>query len=60
MAGRSAVIGTFLALLEMARLRLVRVFQDREEGQAPGEIVVEARETLGDGAPGADGVEEYR
>ena len=59
-AGRSAVIGTFLAVLEMARLRLVRVFQAQEDGPAHGEIVVEARETLGEGAPGPDGVEEYR
>jgi segregation and condensation protein A len=60
MAGRSAVIGTFLAVLEMARLRLVRVFQAQDEGPVHGEIVVEARETLGEGAPGPDGVEEYR
>jgi segregation and condensation protein A len=59
-AGRSAIIGTFLAVLEMARLRLVRVFQSSDDGPAPGEIVVEARETLGEGVPGADGVEEYR
>ncbi len=59
-AGRSAVIGTFLAVLEMARLRLVRVFQAQEDGPAHGEIVVEARETLGEGTPGPDGVEEYR
>jgi segregation and condensation protein A len=49
--GRAAVIATFLAVLEMARLRLLRVFQTAaEEG---GTIAVEARETLGDGAPGA-------
>jgi segregation and condensation protein A len=60
MAGRSAVIGTFLAVLEMARLRLVRIFQAQEEGPVHGEIVVEARETLGEGTPGPDGVEEYR
>jgi segregation and condensation protein A len=59
-SGRSAVIGTFLAILEMARLRLVRVFQAQDDGPTGGEIVVEARETLGEGAPGADGVEEYR
>jgi segregation and condensation protein A len=59
-AGRSAVIGTFLAVLEMARLRLVRIFQAQEEGPVHGEIVVEARETLGEGTPGPDGVEEYR
>jgi segregation and condensation protein A len=58
--GRSAIIGTFLAILEMARLRLVRMFQAEDTGTAPGEIVVEARETLGEGPPGADGVEEYR
>jgi len=49
--GRSAVIATFLALLEMARLRLLRIFQapgDEAGAGAGAEIVVEASETLGD------------
>ncbi len=49
---RAAVIATFLAVLEMAKLRLLRVFQATEE--EGGLIVVEARETLGEGAPGAE------
>ncbi len=40
-----------LAVLEMARLRLLRVFQAAEE--EGGAIVVEARETLGEGSPEA-------
>ncbi len=55
---RSAVIATFLALLEMARLKLIRVRQDRTDAGGEGEIVVEARETLGDGAVTA--TEDYR
>jgi len=48
-SSRSAVIATFLALLEMARLRLLRTFQASDhEGRAGAEILVEARETLGD------------
>jgi segregation and condensation protein A len=49
---RAAVIATFLAVLEMAKLRLLRVFQAAEE--EGGAVVVEARETLGEGAPGAE------
>jgi segregation and condensation protein A len=49
--GRAGVIATFLAVLEMARLRLLRVFQAAAE--QGGEIVVEARETLGEGPPEA-------
>jgi len=53
---RAAVIATFLAILEMARLRLLRVFQAAaDEG---GAIVVEARETLGDGP--TDAGTDYR
>ncbi|HTP52009.1 MAG TPA: segregation/condensation protein A [Anaeromyxobacteraceae bacterium] len=60
-AGRTAVIATFLAVLEMARLRLLRVFQEAAgESGAGGEIVVEASETLGSGFSGPEGVEEYR
>jgi len=57
--GRSSVLATFLAILEMARLRLVRIFQALLDDARPGgEIVVEARETLGDDAP--EGQEDYR
>ena len=49
--GRAGVIATFLAVLEMARLRLLRVFQ--AAAQEGGAIVVEARETLGEGSPEA-------
>jgi segregation and condensation protein A len=59
--GRAAIIAAFLAVLEMTRLRLVRVFQAPvDESGTDGEIVVEARETLGDGSSGPEGVEEYR
>jgi len=57
--GRSAVIATFLALLEMARLKLVRLWQPSAEEAGPGaEILVEAKETLGDGAVAV--TEDYR
>jgi len=58
---RSEVIATFLAILEMAKLMLVRVYQAsyEEAGAIGAEILVEARDTLGDGAtPGSQ--EEYR
>ncbi|HET9553599.1 MAG TPA: segregation/condensation protein A [Anaeromyxobacteraceae bacterium] len=58
---RSAIIATFLAILEMAKLKLVRIFQAGcdEAGGAGAEILVEAKDTLGDGgAPGPQ--EEYR
>jgi segregation and condensation protein A len=56
---RANVLATFLALLEMARLRLVRIFQAALEEAGPGaEIIVEARDTLGDDVP--QGQEEYR
>ncbi|HVP69324.1 MAG TPA: segregation/condensation protein A [Anaeromyxobacteraceae bacterium] len=58
---RSAVIAAFLAVLEMSRLRLVRLYQAAaDEGGADAEIIVEARETLGDGFSDAGGVEDYR
>ncbi len=58
--GRSAVIATFLAVLEMARLKLLRLFQPAvDEAGAGAEIVVEARETLGDG-PLEPTTEDYR
>jgi len=56
---RAAVISTFLAILEMAKLKLIRVFQAPHDEAGPGaEILVEARDTLGDGVPG--GQEDYR
>lgn len=59
--GRTAIIASFLAILEMAKLRLLRVVQALPEpGAEAGEILVEARETLGDGLPEAGGVEDYR
>lgn len=59
--GRPAVIAAFLAVLEMVKLRLLRIFQrPGDEGGLESEIMVEARETLGDGAVGTEGVEEYR
>jgi segregation and condensation protein A len=59
--GRPAVIAAFLAILEMARLRLVRVSQaPLDEAGPDAEIVVEARETLGEGSAGPMGVEDYR
>ncbi|HSB21413.1 MAG TPA: segregation/condensation protein A [Anaeromyxobacteraceae bacterium] len=58
--GRSDVIATFLAILEMARLRLLRVFQAaREDGGAGGEIAIEATASLGEG-PVERGGEDYR
>jgi segregation and condensation protein A len=51
---RWGVVATFLALLEMARLGLVRIRQAAADEGSPGsEIVVEATETLGEGAPAA-------
>jgi segregation and condensation protein A len=59
--GRSALISAFLAILEMAKLRLLRVVQaPAAEDGTVGEILVEARETLGDVLPGTEGLEEYR
>ena len=58
---RSEVIATFLAILEMAKLRLIRIYQAShdEAGAAGAEILVEAQDTLGDGStPGSQ--EEYR
>ncbi|HET6439008.1 MAG TPA: segregation/condensation protein A [Anaeromyxobacter sp.] len=56
---RANVLATFLAILEMARLRLILIRQPAlPEGGPDAEIVVEARETLGDGMP--PGQEDYR
>jgi segregation and condensation protein A len=58
---RSEVIATFLAILEMAKLKLIRIYQATydEAGEAGAEILVEAKDTLGDGStPGSQ--EEYR
>jgi segregation and condensation protein A len=58
---RGEVIATFLAVLEMAKLKLVRIFQAGvdEAGSAGAEILVEARDTLGDDVPPGS-TEEYR
>jgi segregation and condensation protein A len=59
--GRSEVISTFLAILEMAKLKLIRISQAPidQVGAIGSEILVEARDTLGDGStPGFQ--EEYR
>ena len=59
--GRPDIIATFLALLEMAKLKLIRIYQASfdEAGAAGAEILVEAKDTLGDGTPvGAQ--EDYR
>jgi segregation and condensation protein A len=57
---RPGVISTFLAILEMAKLKLIRIYQaPHDEGGPGGEILVEARDTLGEGVP--EGHEEdYR
>ena len=56
---RAAVISTFLAILEMAKLKLVRVTQAPLDEAGPGaEILVEARDTLGEELLGAK--EDYR
>ncbi len=57
---RAGVISTFLAILEMAKLKLVRIYQaPHDEAGAGAEILVEARDTLGEGVP--EGHEEdYR
>ncbi|HET6923360.1 MAG TPA: segregation/condensation protein A [Anaeromyxobacteraceae bacterium] len=53
--GRAGIIATFLAVLEMARLRLLRLFQARgQDGAAGEEIAVEPTETLGEGSPGTE------
>jgi segregation and condensation protein A len=55
---RSGVIATFLALLEMAKLKLIRIYQATDVEATGAEIMVEARETLGEGA--AVSTEDYR
>lgn len=56
---RASVIAAFLAILEMAKLMLIRIFQAPHDEAGPAaEILVEARETLGEGAVG--GQEDYR
>jgi segregation and condensation protein A len=58
---RSNVIATFLAILEMAKLKLIRIYQaSLDEAGGPGaEIIVEAKDTLGDDVP-QDQQEDYR
>jgi segregation and condensation protein A len=49
---RANVLTTFLAILEMAKLRLIRIYQAALDEAGPGaEIIVEARDTLGDDVP---------
>jgi segregation and condensation protein A len=56
---RGEVIATFLAVLEMAKLKLIRIFQASLDEAGPGaEILVEARDTLGEATPA--GGEDYR
>src|SRR5512142_1394100 len=57
---RPGVISTFLAILEMAKLKLIRIYQaPHDDGGQAAEILVEARDTLGEGVP--EGHEEdYR
>ncbi len=56
---RAEVIATFLAILEMAKLKLIRIYQAALDEAGPGaEILVEARDTLGDDVP--QGQEDYR
>jgi len=58
---RADVIATFLAVLEMAKLKLIRIYQASidEAGAAGAEILVEAKDTLGDGSA-VGSQEEYR
>jgi segregation and condensation protein A len=56
---KSNVIATFLAILEMAKLKLIRIYQAALDEAGPGaEILVEAKATLGDDVP--SGQEDYR
>ena len=56
---RSAIIATFLAILEMARLKLLRVTQaPADEAGAGAEIVIQANESLAGAAIQA--TEDYR
>ena len=58
-ATRATILATFLAILEMAKLMLVRIFQAPADESGPGsEIVVEAKDTLGEGPVAA--TEDYR
>jgi segregation and condensation protein A len=57
---RADVIATFLAILEMTKLKLIRIYQTPIDEAGPGgEILVEARDTLGDDVP-VGGTEDYR
>jgi segregation and condensation protein A len=57
---RADVIATFLAILEMAKLKLIRIYQaSLDDAGAGSEILVEARDTLGDDVP-ASTTEDYR
>ncbi|HSM93135.1 MAG TPA: segregation/condensation protein A [Anaeromyxobacteraceae bacterium] len=57
---KADVIATFLALLEMTKLKLIRIYQASIDEAGPGgEILVEARDTLGDEVPAGE-PEDYR
>jgi len=57
---RTNVIATFLAILEMTKLKLIRIYQSPIDEAGPGgEILVEARDTLGDDVP-TGSTEDYR
>lgn len=57
---KANIIATFLALLEMTKLKLIRIFQASidDAGMPGAEILVEAKDTLGDDVP--SGQEDYR
>jgi len=58
---RANVLTTFLAILEMAKLRLIRIYQAALDEAGPGaEIIVEARDTLGEDVPTSGAQEDYR
>ena len=45
------MIATFLAILEMAKLKLVRIFQASLDEAGQARNLVEAKDTLGDDVP---------
>jgi segregation and condensation protein A len=52
---KTDIIAVFLALLEMAKLKLIRIYQVGADESGPGaEIMVEATVTLGDGVTQAE------
>jgi segregation and condensation protein A len=58
---RANVIATFLAILEMAKLKLIRIYQAAVDEVGPGaEILVEATNTLGEDVDAHKAQEDYR